>query len=93
MREWTKVYIGLGFIAAMAAAGLCFQVLGYGSAERLTQLIERNNVMSSHTATWTSGGIQHSHTTTRNEGESAEDFARRHQEELDAMLLIFPRDP
>lgn len=93
MREWTKLYVALGFVAALAVAGLSFQIVGYGAVSRLTEAVERNQPMSQMTATWTSGGISHTVTTTRRENESAEDFARRHQEELNAALALFPKDP
>lgn len=93
MPDGIKFGVVLGVAAAFAGTILCFEVLNYQAAGKLAEAITRRPNVSTVTSTWTSGGIPKSLTTTRNEGESAEDFARRHQEELNAMLLIFPRDP
>ena len=50
-------------------------------------------LMTTMTSSWTSGGIVRTVTTTRRDGESAEDFAARHRDEVEAMLALFPKDP
>lgn len=93
MRDSIKLGVVLALAAALAGTILCFQVLSYQTAVAIKATLERSYAMTTITSTWTSGGVPKSLTTTRREGESAEDFARRHKEELDAMLLIFPKDP
>ena len=44
------------------------------------------------TAEWKSGGITTVVTTTRDDGESAADFAAKHREAVDAMKIEFPVD-
>lgn len=93
MREEAKLGVALAVAAAIAGAILCVEVLNYNAVTRLTVAIERSNPMTTVTSSWTSGGIAKSVTTTRREGESAEDFAARHAEEVAALLALFPRDP
>lgn len=93
MREEANLGIALAVAAAIAGAILCVEVLNYNAVTRLTVAIERSNPMTTVTSSWTSGGILRTVTTTRRDGESAEDWARRHQEEVDALLLLFPKDP
>lgn len=93
MREGTKLGVVLALAAATAGAILCVEVLNYNAVTRLATAIERSDPMSTVTSSWTSGGVLRTVTTTRRDGESAEDWARRHQEEVDALLLLFPKDP
>jgi hypothetical protein len=49
-------------------------------------------MLSTLTATWTSGGILRTLTTTRNPNETLDAFTKRHEDELAAALKRFPRD-
>lgn len=49
--------------------------------------------MGTITSTWTSGGIQHSYTTTKQANETDAQHAARHAAGLAAMLEKFPKDP
>lgn len=44
------------------------------------------------TSTWTSGGVQHSLTTTKGETETAAEHATRHRIALAAAMIEFPND-
>lgn len=48
-------------------------------------------VASTYETTWQSaGGLSRKVTTTRQPDETAEDFANRHKEEVDALKAVFP---
>ncbi len=53
----------------------------------------QETTMTTMTSSWTSGGIVRTVVTTRREDESAEDWAARHRDEVEAMLALFPKDP
>lgn len=93
MRFETKLGIVLAIVSAVGGAILCVEVMNYESISKLDESNKRGVQMTTVTSSWTSGGILRTVTTTRRDGESAEDWARRHQEEVDALLLLFPKDP
>ena len=80
-----RTLIVLSCAVTVGVVGLWQNARTHEAIIRLSEMKEES--MSTLTATWTSGGIPHTLTTTRSEGESAEDFARRHLEELNAALL------
>lgn len=53
---------------------------------------KRRKPVQTLTSTWTSGGVEHTVTTTRLDGESAPDFIARHNEVLEAALVQYPSD-
>lgn len=93
MRFETKLGIVLAIVSAVGGAILCVEVMNCESISKLVESNKRGVQMTTVTSSWTSGGILRTVTTTRRDGESAEDWARRHQEEVDALLLLFPKDP
>jgi hypothetical protein len=46
----------------------------------------------SATISWTSGGTPHTHTATRNSGESTADFRARFADEVDKQFVLYPPD-
>lgn len=52
----------------------------------------RSNQVSTVTSSWLSGGITRSVTTTRGSDETVDAYAARHQAEVNAFLLIYPKD-
>ena len=52
----------------------------------------KKKIMQTLSTSWTSGGVEHTLTTTRQDGESAPDFIARHNEALDAALGQYPPD-
>lgn len=93
MRFETELGIVLAIVSAVGGAILCVEVMNYEAISKLVESNKRGVQMTTVTSSWTSGGILRTVTTTRRDGESAEDWARRHQEEVDALLLLFPKDP
>jgi hypothetical protein len=49
--------------------------------------------MSSVTTTWKSNGLTVAVTTPKRDGETAAQWAARHKEDVEAMLVAFPKDP
>lgn len=92
MRFETTLGIVLAIVSAVGGAILCVEVMNYEAISKLVESNKRGVQMTTVTSRWTSGGILRTVTTTRRDGESAEDWARRHQEEVDALLLLFPKD-
>lgn len=54
---------------------------------------QQEEPMQQLTSTWLSGGVSHTITTTRNTGESVEDWIGRHDEALEAAQQAWPVDP
>ena len=53
---------------------------------------EREKIMQTATNEWMSGGMKTTVTTTKMSGETADEFAARHREQVNAMLRLFPKD-
>lgn len=76
---------------------LCALALGaqsYIQAQNLkTEIVrQRESNMQTLTTEWTSGGIKRSLTTTRNDGESDEEFIKRHHDAEARAFAIWPKD-
>lgn len=74
----------------IGAVGWKLQTLDSNVAASLRQ---GDQIMQTTSTTWTSGTTQHTVTTTRNDGESLEDFLKRHDDAVKAAQVIYPPNP
>lgn len=92
--DWTAVTVAL--IGVLLGIGTWTLVQIRDVATLLSQepfLAQENAIMQTLTSTWLSGGVNQSITSTREEGESTQDFILRHKEALDAAVETWPVDP
>lgn len=98
---WTEVRLRgtllPGVNTALLAIVLGVLVVAVFSVERLRLEVGEVSETQDPQATekiseWKSGGITHRIVTKRGANEEVSDFLERHQEELDAALLIWPKD-
>lgn len=69
--------------------------LGYHQTRNIIEEIRtqrETRFVDTATSEWMSGGVKIVVTTTQKEGESNDDFAKRHKARVDAMLSQFPKD-
>lgn len=79
----------------LVAAALCAAAFSYTGWREIADLnnshIATEEVLSTLTTTWVDAeNLTHTVTTHRQEGETADAFAARHKEEVDALKALYP---